>query len=231
MLGDKGVWTGCGMLFLSGAVWGANLKAEGFFVVANLHDLFDIFGAMATVAAVVLAVIGFSRWKVEIGAASDHELARRLSVVLLKYRLELESLWGFANAASQESDSDAWMLDHDQYSQHVYESALARIKVARSELEAVGLECSAIWGGIYESGFDELFKFENTCANSISSFLFLCAARPIKDEHWDISSASVANWTEFNSGKELAELLGGRIEVIVSPIYSDIQKKLLRGIR
>lgn len=227
---DRVIWPGCGMLFVSGAVWGANLKAESFFVIANLHDLFDIFGAMATVAAVVLAVIGFNRWKVEVGAASDHELARRLSVVLLKYRLELESLWGFANVASQQSDSEAWMLDHDQYSQHVYESALARIKIARSELEAVGLECSAIWGGMYEARFDELFKFENICANTVSSFLYLCAARPIENYFWESSSASVANWAEFNSGKAEADLVEGRIKDIISPIYNDIQKKLLRGI-
>lgn len=231
MIGDKVVWTGCGLLFVSGAVWGANLKAEGFFVVANLHDLFDIFGATATVAAVVLAVIGFNRWKVEVGAASDHELARRLSVALLKYRLELESLWGFANLASQQSKSEAWMLDPDLYSQHIYESALARIKIARSELEAVGLECSAIWGGMYETGFDDLFKFENVCANAVSSFQYLCTSRPIKDDFWESSSASVANWDEFNLGSAEADLVNGRIKSIISPIYDDIQKKLLRGTR
>lgn len=227
MVKDKVIWFGCGLLFILGAVWGANLKAEGFFRVANLHDLFDIFGATATTAAVVLAIIGLNRWRVEVGAASDHELARRLLVALLKYRLELEGLWNFADLASRQSSSEAWLQDQNEFSERVYKGAISSAQKSRVELEVIALECSAIWGGEYESGFDELFRFENVCANIVNSYLFLCFSRPVEEWFWANSLASETTWKEFNAGRE--DAVEVRIRNIIAPIYADVQTKLLRG--
>lgn len=60
---DSVVWLGCVLLFAAGVLWGMIPDKTGFFVVANIHDLFDILGAMATVIAAVVAVVALTNWR------------------------------------------------------------------------------------------------------------------------------------------------------------------------
>jgi hypothetical protein len=231
MHNNKIIWGGCVLLFLSGVTFGANIKPNGFFAVSSLHDFFDILGSSATIAAVVLAIVGLNRWKIEAGAASDHELARKMAVAILKYRMELLDLWQFADSASTQNESEHWMVDQNPHTENFYRHAIAKTKVARAELEAISLESSAIWGGIFESGFTAAFQFENVCANTIENYLHLCSKRPIEEYFWEHSEQSANMWKKFKGTEPATETsIGKRIDSILQPIKSENEKKLLRGV-
>ena len=70
------VWLGCFLLFAIGTIWGAVPIGTTFFKVADIHDLSDIIGSIATALAVCLAAAGYNAWKSQLVAASDHELSR-----------------------------------------------------------------------------------------------------------------------------------------------------------
>jgi hypothetical protein len=57
------VWGGCVLLFLAGVIWGMVPDKTGFFVVTNIHELFDMIGAFATVVAAVVAVVALTNWQ------------------------------------------------------------------------------------------------------------------------------------------------------------------------
>lgn|GEM_PF-1009388 len=228
---DKVIWLVCILLFASGALWGANIRVDNFFVVSSIHDFIEILGSLATILAVLLAMIGLNRWKVEVGAASDHELARRIAVSAQKYRIELTSLWQFADSASKQNESESWMIDQNSYSLGIYEHVLVKMKEARADLEAVVLEAHAIWGGIFEDGLSAAFQFENVCANTIGNYLYLCNTRPIESRFWDFSAGSSGCWKEFNSvGFSSGLSVEGRVDLIFQEIRVEVEKKLLRGL-
>lgn len=60
---DWVIWTGCFLLFFAGVIWGMIPDKSGFFVVADIHDLFDMFGAVATAVAAAVAVIALTNWQ------------------------------------------------------------------------------------------------------------------------------------------------------------------------
>jgi len=83
-----------------------------------VRDFFEFLGSAATVVAVVLAIISLNRWKIEVGAASDHELARKMAVIIQRYRIELVDLWQFADSASRQNESEHWMHEQNDYSKN-----------------------------------------------------------------------------------------------------------------
>lgn len=60
---DLVVWPGCILLFAAGVIWGMIPDKAGFFVVPNIHDLFDILGALATMIAAAVAVVALTNWR------------------------------------------------------------------------------------------------------------------------------------------------------------------------
>lgn len=60
---DLVIWLGCILLFVAGVIWGMIPDKKGFFVVPNIHDLFDILGALATMIAAAVAVVALTNWR------------------------------------------------------------------------------------------------------------------------------------------------------------------------
>ncbi|QXG25205.1 hypothetical protein KTT56_26190 [Pseudomonas viridiflava] len=220
----------CLIFFIAVAIWAASLPTEGFFKIANLHDFFDIIGAIATTLAVIIATIGINNWKIQVGATSDHELARKMIVALLKYRNELLDLWQIADVASGENEARHWIRGEDEYSKHIYGNANIRAKNARTELEAISVEAKAIWGGLFETGLIAAFQFENVCANTISNYMFPCKPQPNETDLNEISKISIKSWSDFNDRESLSnETYEEKINALLLPVKIEIEKKLLRA--
>lgn len=60
---DRIIWGGCALLFGSGFIAGKMSGNTAFFQVANIHDLFEIAGAGATVIAAAVAVVAMGSWR------------------------------------------------------------------------------------------------------------------------------------------------------------------------
>ncbi|WP_162714354.1 hypothetical protein [Pseudomonas putida] len=225
---DKVIWTGCGLLFLSGVVWGSNINSPSFFIIPNIHDLFDILGSIATIIAVILAAVGLNRWRVELGAASDHELARRMAVALSRYRTEIINLWHYADSASTQNDSEHWIRDKDAFEIGVYDHARAQINAARAQIDPIVLECDAIWDDIFKNDLAPIFQIENLCVNTVSTYLYLSHNRPVTDEHWQVAAASVKTWQDFKSSTtHNYGTFETKLDNLLTPIKKNIGKKLI----
>lgn len=72
------IWGGCVLLFAAGVVWGMIPDKKGFFVVSNIHDLFDIVGAVATMIAAAVAVAALSNWQSQFRHAARFESLKAL---------------------------------------------------------------------------------------------------------------------------------------------------------
>ena len=75
---DWVIWLGCILLFCSGVVWGMIPDKKSFMTVASVHDLFDIFGAIATMVAAAVAVIALSNWRSQFRHAARFECLKSL---------------------------------------------------------------------------------------------------------------------------------------------------------
>lgn len=73
---DWVIWVGCISLFCTGAIWGMIPDKTGFFVVDNVHDLFEIFGAVATVITAAAALIALSAWRKQFLFAEKYRAIR-----------------------------------------------------------------------------------------------------------------------------------------------------------
>ena len=75
---DWVIWLGCILLFCSGVVWGMIPDKKSFMTVTSVHDLFDIFGAIATMIAAAVAVIALSNWRSQFRHAARFECLKSL---------------------------------------------------------------------------------------------------------------------------------------------------------
>lgn len=75
---DWVIWTGCVLLFLTGVVWGMIPDKSGFFIVDNVHDLFEIFGAIATAIAAAVGVIALTNWQSQFRHAEKFKALKEL---------------------------------------------------------------------------------------------------------------------------------------------------------
>ncbi|MCQ9423429.1 hypothetical protein NRB16_07830 [Pseudomonas sp. LJDD11] len=73
---DWVIWGGCVALFGAGVIWGKISGGPDFFKVANIHDLFEILGATATVIAASVAVSALSGWKGQFAHAEKYRAIR-----------------------------------------------------------------------------------------------------------------------------------------------------------
>ena len=72
----------CLGIFFIGVIWIELIFLSDFWKVENVHDLFEIFGAVATSGAVLIALMTMNSWKQQAKAEADHELARRVVIIL-----------------------------------------------------------------------------------------------------------------------------------------------------
>lgn len=170
---DWVVWLGCILLFGAGAVWAAVPIGTKFFIVENVHDLFEIFSSIATVMAVCLAFLGVNAWQRQISAQSDHDLARRVAVESLRFKDTAVEAWIDAKFAINQYPYGVNSLPSDlmeKIAQSMEEKLIRRDDV-KVKFMAVLQEARAIWGSSFVAEYDELLRFSENCNICSRSFV------------------------------------------------------------
>jgi hypothetical protein len=211
----------------------AVLNLSGTFLeVKDLHDLFEMFGALATVGAVGIALYGLNVWKLEIGVASDHELARRLAIGLRRYRIAVVSAWHMAESAAAQIEGNTWVGagGNDNYLIALYRSRIIELQQVRAELESIALESAVVWGGVFEAGFDKLYAIDAKCCSCIDSYLGLLIRGRSDDRAFTTADAALEQWSEFEvhgviDDKSIKKLFDSKS----FQVESELGKRLLEG--
>lgn len=169
---DWVIWVGCTLLFCSGVVWGMIPDTKNFMTIASIHDLFDIFGAIATVVAVVF---GIGAWRRQINGQADLDLARRLAVDALRFKEGALQAWVDAKFAVNQYPFGLSSLPRgllNQLSQSM-DNRVKKRDALKLDFYAALQEARAIWGKEFSSNYDdlnELFLICNRCAQSFVSW-------------------------------------------------------------
>lgn len=162
------IWAGCVLLFFAGAVWGGVLPKTDFFRVTDVHDLADIFGAIATVFAVAF---GFSAWKKQLRGHTDHELAKR--ILLETERFKEQTLGITRTAENCLTSSNLHNADWSflQEVLRILRSDLEKSDECRINMEALLIEADVIWGGELRTRYSGLRDLNDMCCLYIRSYL------------------------------------------------------------
>lgn len=225
------IWLCCVALFGAGAVWGGVPIRTNFFVVANIHDLFEIISSIATVIAVVIAVFGLNAWKRQISATADHELARKVSIALSKYKDEVLMLWSDAHASAVQIESGNTSLD-SKYFKLVNSNMKKKMhstRSSRAELKALSIECKAIWGEAFEREFHQILSFERQCYSCVDAYLRWL----VPSDNELLRSYSRMSIITFRANLNTLDLNNSEkaidyIELITNTLTFKLQEKLLR---
>ena len=157
----------CGV-FSAGAVWSRLIFPTDFWKVDSIHDLFEIFGATATLSAVYIA----ATWKRQLGSTRDYELARKAAVAVLKYKESVVDVWEVAdNCLQQETTGEG--LDERMRNIVILttENRLSAAEKLRTELQELIVECRAIWRNGIDRDISRAVAFEEQCANTSKTYL------------------------------------------------------------
>ncbi|MGP6426344.1 hypothetical protein [Pseudomonas pharyngis] len=168
---DWVVWAGCGLLFCSGVVWGGGRLDMDFFKIANIHDLFEIFSSIATVAAVFLAFSGVNAWRQQLGAESDHALAQRVAVASLKYKEVSKAAFNDAQFSLLQFDAGREMVPVGVLELYLpsLEARLKKNQESKAEFLGVLQECRAIWSKGFSDKYSVLINQTDTFFNCVSA--------------------------------------------------------------
>lgn len=223
---DWVIWVGCASLFLTGVIWGGVSIPTEFFKVKDIHDLFEIASSGATVIAVCLAAAGFNAWKLQILAASDHDLAKRAAIALHAYHAAVLRGFELAEILERRIRLDIRGLKPHQSDDILIE--LERLNLAILNARALSFECKVGWGEEFWAGFQSVLLPGQKYANCIESFL-----RWSKVESSDRSKNAFAQYVS-NSFNYMIPMVGAgkasfenAMDYALSPLYSKIQKKFL----
>lgn len=93
----------------AGVVWAELIFPSDFWKVTNVHGLFEIFGAVATSCAVIIALMTMNSWKRQAKAEDDHELARRVVIILRSYPDGLVLTWSCAESSTAQIRGSTWI--------------------------------------------------------------------------------------------------------------------------
>ncbi|WP_095184973.1 hypothetical protein [Pseudomonas sp. Irchel 3H9] len=161
---DWAIWLWCALLFLAGVTWGSIRLKTDFYTVSNVHDLFEILSSGATVIAVILAAFSINAWRSQIKAESDHELARKLAVSVLKHKESIQAAYTDMQFCVNNCIVGFEGLPPDLL-RTITDSCIVRMDKAmneRAELLTLLLEARALWG---ERLSNSLGEFVSTCEN------------------------------------------------------------------
>ncbi|MDD1012212.1 hypothetical protein [Pseudomonas rubra] len=227
---DWVVWVGCVSLFATGVIWGRVPIATDFFKVKDIHDLFEVAGAGATVIAVCLAVAGLNAWRLETLATSDHDLARRAAI----------ALHGYKSAVIRGCQVAEFLVDRiietGKYKavakSHQFEDMkkeFESLNAAITSAKAVALECKVVWGESVWAEFQSVLVPGGKYLDCIDGYLRLS-----RDGVSDTAKEAIAEQVS-DSLNYLIPIVGlGKASVeqamdeALSPLYSEIQKRFLR---
>lgn len=193
---DWVVWLGCVMLFFSGAIWGGLTIDIKFLKIDSLHDLFEIVGAAATCVAVYVA----ATWKKQLGSTRDYELARKFSIVSVKYKESVLGAWEAAENSLVQVDSGETLSGAMRTTvKFILEGRVDLAQELRTEIQELLVECRAIWRNGIEQDFLKVIAFEIQCSNCTKHYLSTLNSEtnPISSI---VSRYSVANYRKTFEG-------------------------------
>ncbi|MGE8461871.1 MAG: hypothetical protein ACN6P0_12445 [Pseudomonas capeferrum] len=222
-------WVLCSLLFGAGVIWGAIPKGLDFFKLQDIHDFAETIAAIATVVAVGLAYAGYNAWKTELVVTSDHDLARRASVVLMRYKFG--AIRGFELARQL-----ALRMRHEVGKEGTapdmideVRSEMLALEGLSSEIGTLAIECKVVWGDEIWEDFNKAFVLADRSINCIDLFL-----------RWSRKETSASMKDKFSEKAldtmdDLIQWVGeGRtdtenyIQGITDPIFAELKKRLVR---
>lgn len=219
MLRDRIVLIGCVMLFFSGVVWSGLTINIKFLKVESLHDLFEIFGAIATVVAVYIA----STWKKQLGSTRDYELARKTAVAIVKYKESVIGVWEAASdCLLQEKSGETVDARMREVLTTLFNSRLELAQQRRSEIQELVVECRAIWRDAIDKDLAKAFAFEYLCSSCTKTYLLMI--RPDNAVNSIVARYSLVKFRE----KLSEEKINNRddAELYVDRLFSTVDNKL-----
>lgn len=220
----------CAGVFAAGVIWSKLIFPSDFWKVDNIHDFFEILGAIATSGAVIVALMTMNSWKRQAKAEADNELARRAVVILRKYRDELLETWRFAESAVMQISSNTWIYEvaEDRPYLAPYEQRLEKFYAVKSELASVELECAEVWGGVFRTQFIELYTIDESFCNFIQTYINLAVRGRFDDRSDNDSSNSVEAWGLLGNWRlGDYESARARIDELLDPMRNVAKSKLL----
>ncbi|MGX1179353.1 hypothetical protein AB7M31_002421 [Pseudomonas sp. IAP-CY TE4608] len=227
---DKIIWLVCLLLFMAGFVGGKINGTSEFFTVASVHDLFDIIGVFATLAAALVALHGLNTWRKQSKATADHELARRLLLALRMYQEGLVRNWSYAQHSMTQIESNGWIESEgrENYLVGVYERRLKEAQEASIALEPLRIECSEFWSGRFEERLLDLYDLDSLFCSIIETSVSLLIRGGFDDQQDERSDRAKSLW-ESLSKEGLADMVSAKahIENMVNPLKEEAKKRLL----
>jgi hypothetical protein len=176
---DWVVWLLCFLLFGCGVVWAQIPIKSSFFIIDNVHDLFEILGALATIIAVCVAASGINAWRWQLRATSDHDLARKILVSIYKYREAIKRIRHPMIMASETSADDNEKRSENpdiERFQGMCKAYDRRFKAAgeiRVLLLSELLEADVVWGEKLRAIVSQLIKLELELSTFVRSYLMI----------------------------------------------------------
>lgn len=223
-------WMLCIGIFFTGVIWIELIFLSDFWKVENVHDLFEIFGAVATSGAVLIALMTMNSWKQQAKAEADHELARRVVIILRSYRDELIHTWSYAESSVVQIRGNTWIGDggNDNPMIGIYQSRLDQMQVVRAQLAPIELECAEIWGGVFTTKFAELYSYEDGFRSFIETYLHLLIRGTFDDRSDMQSDDAIRRWTQLDGwGLGDRSSAEATIDELIEPLKSGAKKRLI----
>ncbi|RYZ22767.1 MAG: hypothetical protein EOO16_07890 [Chitinophagaceae bacterium] len=226
---DWVVWVGCASLFATGVIWGRVPIATDFFKVKDIHDLFDIAGAGATVIAVIFAALKYDDWKEQMKVQRDYELASRIYPELMRFKVTVENCFldaqNCVSISQRAQQAEGYFLGDDAVQQ--LKKRREENITKQAEFEALLKGAEMLWGDWDPKSLAVLFA---SCENFHDCVMRLvaCYANPsleIRKSYYlklDIEGEKykMDGWTDENFSK--------KIDGLIQPALEQLHKKLLR---
>ncbi|WP_155741746.1 hypothetical protein [Pseudomonas putida] len=203
---------------------------ENFYKVESIHDLFEIFGAAATIVAVVMAAVSLGSWRKQAKASIDHEIARELIVNLNRFRDLIMIGWSHAEDYIGWRSQHLFYLSEEGRTANIYESLLKEIRQARAEIETTILEAKVLWTDFFPLEIYDLYKVQMNCCFIIERGI-RDSMRGYQGKPSDSSDSYDENlWeelveigmTDYRSGRQC-------LDKFMEPILVQARKRLLRS--
>ncbi|GGU53649.1 hypothetical protein GCM10009504_08040 [Pseudomonas laurentiana] len=171
------VWLGCVLLFGAGVILGLAPAGDSFYKVENIHDFFEIIAAIATVTAVVVAVLSVNAWKSQMRDTADHDLARKILVSAYEYREAIKAIRSpviMSYEASPEAGEKAVedpKLESFRGECRAYQRRFSRAEPIRVRLLTYSLEAEVVWGEELKDYLIHLMRLETEISIFLRSHL------------------------------------------------------------
>lgn len=225
---DWVIWISCVCLFVAGMIWGGVPIPTNFFKVQDVHDLFEIAGSGATVLAVCLAAAGLNTWRQEALATSDHDLARRASIVLFTYQSAVVRGYQLAKFLTDRVEREIGKRGATTRQLEGIGRELQLLETAVENARAIALECKVAWGDEVWQMFHSALLPGDKFSSCIEGYLFWAgddASDAAKDKIADLLLESFeATVPIVGSSKESVE---SAMQHVLAPLYLKVEEKFL----